>query len=64
MEKQLLILSLALCFPSFSSSSLCPSSLAALPGAWVDSPTMGCVFADAEEDEKFDNYGAALTRCR
>ena len=42
----------------------CPPSLIGLAGAFGESPTMGCVFADAEEGEQFDTYAKALGRCR
>ena len=44
--------------------SLCPAGLEQLAGAWAESPDMGCLFADGEEDQKFDTYGKALERCR
>ena len=44
--------------------SLCPAGLEELAGAWAESPDMGCLFADGEEDQKFDTYDKALERCR
>ena len=41
----------------------CPEDLADIPNA-AFSPSAGCVWADSDESQGFDNYEEAIARCR
>ena len=41
----------------------CPEDLVDLPNA-AFSPSAGCLWADSDEDHRFDNFEAASQRCR
>merc|ERR1712002_517342 len=55
------------CFISLLAKSLgtsCPESITGLDGAYIEDPSVGCLFADGEEGQQFDQIDKALNRCR